>query len=228
MIAALYVDPRGPYPALLGASACWDETRDARRYEGPHAIIAHPDCGPWGKLRHLYRGHGHDCAPRAVEQVRRWGGVLEHPAGSRLWTHASLPRPGAPRDAWGGWTEEVCQVDWGHVARKRTWLYCVGVDRALASFRPPPGTPTHWVSGRVEGRISIERAREKGYYGGFAPRGTKICSAELRRRTPIGFAHWLRALADSVPRRWPWLPRPFGPWYGACNTPEHATRNVLV
>lgn len=74
-IAALYIDPRGPYPKIPGVES-WDETRDARTYAGPHAIVAHPPCGPWGRLRHLYRGSEHDCAPRAVEQVRTFGGVL--------------------------------------------------------------------------------------------------------------------------------------------------------
>lgn len=206
MIAALYIDPRGPYPALLGAAACWDELRDARRYEGPHAVIAHPDCGPWGKLRHLYRGHGHDCAPRAVEQVRRWGGVLEHPAHSRLWTYAGLPKPGEGRDAWGGWTEAVNQSDWMHPARKPTWIYCVGVDARLAAFRPPRREPTHWIGGT--------RNVVRNGHRGRVPLGIKVCSAEQRRRTPHAFATWLRALAESVPQRWPWLPRPYGAWFG--------------
>ncbi|HLV66932.1 MAG TPA: hypothetical protein VKY73_14020, partial [Polyangiaceae bacterium] len=83
-VAALYVDKLGCYPKMYGVD-CWDETRDARLYDGPHPVVAHPPCGPWSRLRHLYRGNEHDCASRAVEQVRRWGGVLEHPAGSRLW-----------------------------------------------------------------------------------------------------------------------------------------------
>jgi hypothetical protein len=205
MIAVLYVDPRGPYPKMAGID-WWDEARDARTYAGPHPIVAHPDCGPWGKLRHLYRGHGHDCAPRAVEQVRRCGGVLEHPAHSLLWAHTGLPRPGYGRDAWGGWTEEVRQVDWGHVARKRTWIYCVGVDPALAAYRPEPREPTHWITG---GR---GRTAERGHTP--VPAGMRICSEQQRRRTPPAFAAWLIAMAESVPRRWGALPKPYGAWYG--------------
>ena len=29
-VAALFVDPNGPYPELLGEELCWDEARDAR------------------------------------------------------------------------------------------------------------------------------------------------------------------------------------------------------
>lgn len=120
-VAALYIDPRGHYPTLPDVDA-WDERRDARLYNGPGPVVAHPPCGPWGRLRHLYRGAEHDCAPRAVEQVRAFGGVLEHPANSRLWKSCSLPEPGCFPDEWGGYTIEVDQCDFGHVARKKTWL----------------------------------------------------------------------------------------------------------
>ncbi len=66
-VAALYIDPRGPYPTLLGAEHCWDAARDARSYDGPWPIVAHPPCGPWSAFKHLYRGAEHDCAPRALD-----------------------------------------------------------------------------------------------------------------------------------------------------------------
>lgn len=153
-VVALYIDPRGPYPALLGAAACWDRERDARAYDGPDPIVAHPACGPWGKLRHMYRGGegGPELGIRAVEQVRKWGGVLEHPAHSLLWSACDLPWPGEQPDAWGGFTIDVNQCDWGHCARKRTWVYCVGVDPEIAAWRPPP------VAQRIG---SVEAARSQ-------------------------------------------------------------------
>src|ERR1700730_1052110 len=92
--AALYIDPRGPYPALLGPDRCWDETRDARTYAGPWPVVAHPPCGPWGRLKFLCTKQDASCGPAAVEAVRRFGGVLEHPHGSQLWPFANLPEPG--------------------------------------------------------------------------------------------------------------------------------------
>ncbi len=87
----------------------------------------------------------------------------------------------------------VEQVAWGHVARKATLLYIVGV--ALETVRRglrTGGTPTHWVSG---GRW---RNVERHGSGGLVPPGIKVCSAQQRRRTPVAFAEWLVALARSV------------------------------
>jgi hypothetical protein len=192
MIAALYVDPRGVYSRMPGVDP-WDASRDAREYPGTDPVVAHPPCGPWGRLKHEYRGDEHDCALRAVTQVRAWGGVLEHPAHSALWRTALLPLPGELPDALGGYTTEVSQVDWGHVARKKTWLYLVGVPRDLSAIRPPPREPTHWVSGY---RASATRKSKGG--GGTVPPGIKVCSAAQRRRTPLAFAEWLVTLAESA------------------------------
>lgn len=189
-VAALYIDPRGPYPRMPGVD-CWDAARDARLYAGPWPVVAHPTCGPWGCLRHLYRGSEHDCAPRAIEQVRAHDGVLEHPAHSRLWAHARLPRPDELPDEYGGWTLEVNQVDWGHVALKPTWLYLVGVPRVRMKM-PPPGRPTHWVGG------SRGRGRTDRHLRGHIPEGFLACSAPKRRRTPPAFAAWLVTLARSA------------------------------
>lgn len=178
-VAALYVDPRGPYPKLV--EHWYDQKRDARTYAGPWPVVAHPPCGPWGALRHLNRYQDATLAPIAVGQVRLYGGVLEHPVRSGLWDHMGLPRPGELPDEAGGWTVEVSQCDWGHVARKRTWLYFVGV-HDLGPM-PAPGKPTHWVSG---GRV-----KRGGRGGGVVPPGIKICSTQQRGRSPMAFAAWL-------------------------------------
>ena len=192
-VAALYIDPRGPYPKLADVD-CWDESRDAKLYEGPHRVVAHPPCGPWGKLSFCSKYQPKDCGPRAVEQVRRWHGVLEHPAGSRLFAHCGLPRPGELPDAFGGRTIEIEQVRWGHVARKRTWLYLVGVTNV--GELPPPREPTHWCSGF---RSSNKKFPDNYKRTGCAvPPGIKVCSAQQRRRTPTAFAEWLVSLARNA------------------------------
>lgn len=193
-VVALYVDPRGPYPEFV--ADCWDETRDARVYGGPLPVVAHPPCGAYGSLRHLRvpnreRRDDADCGPIAVAQVRRWGGVLEQPRGSKLWEVCGLPLPGALPDEYGGYSLEVAQVEWGHVARKKTWLYLVGVPLSALGRQPFPGRePTHWVSG---GRLHDRKGQ-----GGVVPSGIKVCSAQQRRRTPAAFARWLVELAAAA------------------------------
>lgn len=140
MIAALYIDPDGPYPKALGAECCWDESRDARKYAGPHPVVAHPPCARWSKLaQSVYARTGKEehrpgndggCFERALHAVRLYGGVLEHPAQSKAWSTFQLPKPDG-----AGWLHigtnmvgsvcEVWQSAYGHLASKRTWLlYC--------------------------------------------------------------------------------------------------------
>lgn len=246
-VAVLYVDPLGSYPKLRTADIepafidCWDVARDARNYDGPHPVVAHPPCRHWSALAHQakvscsscgwsgmrcrltdddaaggscpscksgwnVRFDDRDCGPRAVEQVRKWGGVLEHPAGSKLWEHYAhrtdgmcLPYPETHPD-WdvptgdncSGYTIEVDQVEWGHVARKRTWLYLVGVPRSALEAPPFPGRePTHYCGG---GRTPSSRT------GGAIPAGMKAASSQQKRRTPPLFAEYLIRLARSVKR----------------------------
>lgn len=178
-VAALYVDPKGPYPKLV--RDWYDEARDAKTYAGPRPVVAHPPCGPWGMMRGLCTKQDKAAGPQAVEMVRRYGGVLEHPQNSRLFDHCGMPRPGEMVDGAGGWTVLVRQVAWGHCCEKPTWLYFVGVDpvRVDGGMRYG-GTATHRVTS--------------------GPRGPVLPSASaLRRRlTPPAFAEWLVELAASA------------------------------
>lgn len=187
-VAALYVDPRGPYPSLV--VDWYDEARDARTYRGPHPVVAHPPCGPWGSLRlQCKRPEDAPLALHAVEMVRRFGGVLEHPRGSRLWAAAGLPLPGELPDAWAGRSLAVEQVSWGHACVKPTWLYVVGVRTVDGLLWG--GEPTH----QIFGSRNMDKAREHGHRTDL-----KAASAEKRRRTPRAFAEWLLAIAARARR----------------------------
>jgi hypothetical protein len=145
VIAALFVEKNGCYSGLPNVDL-WDIERDARKYEGPSAVVAHPPCFLWVNLaavnwkryqRQLpawYPGGGDDgCFKSALTSARRFGGVLEHPANSHAWSEFGLEHPKrvggwsrSPRLL--GWTEWVCEVwqsAYGHPARKRTWLLYV-------------------------------------------------------------------------------------------------------
>lgn len=132
-IAALYVDPRGCYSGLEGVDP-WGEKRDARLYPGPHPVVAHPPCSRWCRLAGLVearwghkRGEDGGCFTAALASVRKWGGVLEHPAYSDAWAAHDLTPPPTGEgwhaaDFLGGWTCYVEQGHYGHPARKATWL----------------------------------------------------------------------------------------------------------
>lgn len=144
MIAALYVQKNGVYYGLPDVDP-WDQERDARKYAGPWPVGAHPPCSRWCRLAGLVearwghkRGDDGGCFESALESVRKWGGVLEHPAYSDAWAHFGIARPdrrgGWQRTMCGGWTCQVEQGRYGHPAKKATWLYAHG----------PEPTPLLW------------------------------------------------------------------------------------
>lgn len=202
MIAALYVETGGCYFGLEGVDP-WDEMRDARLYKGPHPVVAHPPCQRWGRFWHgstrkphqFKLGDDGGCFASALASVRRWGGVLEHPADSHAWAAFNLNTP--PRDGgWiaadmvGGWTCCVEQGFYGHWSNKRTWLYAAGV--ALP--------PLRW--GRGEQRlhpIALER------YGYAKARRIGMCAmiggkdkTKIRNATPPEFRDLLLSMARSA------------------------------
>lgn len=193
MIAALYVETGGCYYGLDGVDP-WDEPRDARQYAGPHPVVAHPPCDRWCRMAPVNQArYGHQigddggCFAAALAAVRRWGGVLEHPAISLAWPAFHLPRP--VRGAWtrtfcGGWVAHVDQRNYGHRATKGTWLYAVCLDPpSLAWKRSAP--PEAW--------ISSDRPRAE-----LACRGIAQLSKREAKATPLAFRDVLISIARSV------------------------------
>lgn len=106
-VAVLFARADSVYKTMPGLDV-WHAARDALTWPGGAPVIAHPPCRSWGNLAHFAKPrHGErELALWAVDQVRIHGGVLEHPATSRLWREKPLPRPGEI-DEWGGWTLPV-------------------------------------------------------------------------------------------------------------------------
>lgn len=138
MVAALFVEPGGPYAGLPDVEV-WDRARDARTYAGPHPVVAHPPCSRWCRLAGLVearwghkRGEDDGCFAAALNAVRTWGGVLEHPAYTDAFRAFGLGCPnrmgGWQRELGGGWTCHIEQGRYGHPAKKATWLYAFGTE----------------------------------------------------------------------------------------------------
>jgi len=164
-VAALFVERGGVYWDLPNVDP-WDEKRDARLYEGPHPVVAHPPCKRWCRLAkfvqsqhpHLAVGDDGGLFAHALEAVRRWGGVLEHPAWSMAWAVHGLiapPQVGWQRTIEGEWVCEVAQSAYGHRAKKETWILYVGE-------RPP--APMLWEKPRGTHMVSYCSQRGDGTY----------------------------------------------------------------
>lgn len=204
-VAALYIDPRGPYPSMPGVD-CWDEARDARLYDGPHPVVAHSPCERWGRYwsggpsAKVRRKLGDDggCFRSALASVNRWGGVLEHPEASHAFLFHGL-RPPRWREGWrstsNGYACCVSQGHYGHRARKLTWLYAAGMSRCdLPEFdwsipepRPRLDYGFHSAAERAERYAEVSTRVN----------ATRLTTAE-NLATPKAFAEWLVTIARSV------------------------------
>lgn len=203
MISALYVEPNGTYFGLANVDP-WDESRDARLYSGPHAVVAHPPCQRWGRFWHGSTRKPHQyqlgadggCFESALASVRKFGGVLEHPADSHAWACFGIPPPqrfSGWREAGDGWTCYVEQGHYGHFSRKPTWLF---VSRVKREDLPE----LNWTKGEQRlhpvalERYGYEKARRIGM---TAMIGGKNKTA-IRNTTPEPFRGVLIGIAESV------------------------------
>lgn len=188
-VAALFVRDNSIYKTIPAVDA-WDAVRDARAWPGGMPVVAHPPCRAWGQLRMLAnpRPDEKELAIWAVRQVRKFGGVLEHPARSTLWPVAGLPRPGQ-RDEFGGWTLPIFQSSWGHRAEKPTFLYIVGCAPGEIPAMPIAlGAASHVIG-------ASGRRRDGGRLHKGDPGWRPECGKAEREHTPAALAHWLVALA---------------------------------
>lgn len=202
MVAALFVETGGVYFDAANVDP-WDEARDARKYAGPHPVVAHPPCQRWGRFwhgstrkPHQYKlGDDGGCFAAALAALKRWGGVLERPAHSRAWEAFGLLKP----KAGAGWQHDseqglwVCYVEqghYGHESRKPTWLIACGMQRSelpdLNWTRGEQRLP-QWM---VE-RYGYEKARRIGV---VAMVGGKD-KTRIRNATPVAFRDALLDIA---------------------------------
>lgn len=201
-VAALYVDATGCYSGLSGVDV-WGVERDARLYRGPLPVVVHPPCQRWGNYWHGSPAKPHQfklgddggCFRKALAAVRAYGGVLEHPRGSRAWAHFRLSTP--PRaggwvraDVHGGWTCCVDQGHYGHFSNKATWLYAVRCNLPALLWGKGPQELPVWM---IE-RYGEKKARK---IGAMAMVGGKD-KTRIREATPPAFRDVLLEMARSV------------------------------
>lgn len=179
MVAVLFARSDSVYKQLPHLDV-YDAERDARTWPGGVPVVAHPPCRAWGRLRHFACPRHDEKALGlfAVDAVRAYGGVLEHPEASSLWTAAGLPRPGE-RDAFGGFTFPCSQKWWGHPAEKKTWLYIVGITPSqLPAFPISFAPPLHRIGKNGEGPKALRE---------HTPPDLAVWLVELARRCHTGF-----------------------------------------
>lgn len=193
-VAALFVQPDGCYSRLRDIDA-WPESRDARTYAGPLPVVAHPPCQLWGALaavnykrwggEHNRPGNDKGCFASALNSVRRYGGVLEHPAKSKAWAAHGLKKPagiGWQPMSESEWVCEVWQSAYGHRANKATWLYYCG------------NIPPHdlkWE--RPVGEFQVGQPDHRG-----KERNKPVLSKKEANATPIKFRDELIKLAQHA------------------------------
>lgn len=202
MIAALFVEDGGCYFGLDGVDP-WPEARDARFYDGPFPVVAHPPCQRWGRFWHgsprkphqFKLGDDDFCFASALWCVRSFGGVLEHPADSHAWSWFGLTKP--PRDGgWtradelGGWTCCVDQAHYGHPARKPTWIYAFGVRLPVLKW----GMSEQRLDPVVLKRHGYKVARRRGTVGLIGGKD----KTRKRNATPPPFRDVLLEMARSA------------------------------
>ena len=116
------------------------------------------------------------------------GGLLEHPAFSLAWSRFGLVDPPTNgswvRDIYGGWTCHVEQGQYGHRARKATWLYAFGVTK-LPSMK--------WGRGKAS-EVLVSYCNNHGTEQDTRPRISKREAS----RTPSEFRDVLLSIARSV------------------------------
>ena len=197
MIAALYVVIGGVYFGLPNVDP-WDATRDARKYAGPYPVVAHPPCERWGRYysggpsARVRRELGDDggCFAAALDAVRKWGGVLEHPEASSAFHAFGIAIP--PKT--GGWVGSLCggftccveQGHYGHRARKATWLYAFNTERPELAWGKSPATA------RLDGGWhSTQERRDR-------PRAIERTRSNENAATPIAFRDVLLCIAETA------------------------------
>jgi hypothetical protein len=201
-INALFVETNGVYFNLENVEP-YDIGRDAFNAANRPAIC-HPPCQRWGRYwsggpsAKVKRKLGDDggCFDFALNYVRHYGGIIEHPEASHAWKHFELNKP--PRsggwikaDDFGGLTCCVEQGHYGHKARKATWLYINKIKPIELIWGPSKKTQRVDTGFRSKEAAKAARARPD-----YVP--IKRLTQKERLDTPIEFRNLLLKMMGAL------------------------------
>ena len=197
VIAALFVESNGVYFSDKDVDP-WCLERNALNYKGSSKVICHPPCKRWGrywsggpsvKVKRL-KGNDDNCFAHSLWATRQFGGVIEHPEASHAWHWFGLKRPKIGEwikaDEYGGVTTCVAQGNYGHRARKLTWLYGVDIDQSLYIDWSVPRKV------RLDEGFHSKEERLDARKNGVKP--IKRLSPKENLATPLDFKNLLKAL----------------------------------
>jgi len=171
--AALYVREDSSYKKRLNWDS-YDIKRDANNFLSDIPVVCHPPCRTWGKLSHMAfnaRKDESQLAIKSIDIIRKNGGILEHPNGSKLFKEY-LPDVDEFPDEYGGFSILIDQYDFGHVAHKLTKLYFCGLDKDDLPQLPQKDLSTHLC----------EKGKRRSICGNVP--GTTRCTQYQREYTP--------------------------------------------
>jgi len=165
----------------------YDAGRNALSYCDLFPVVCHPPCRSWGRLSHMahnVREGEAELALWSIDKIRQVGGVLEHPAGSRLFGNF-LPDTD-DTDKYGGFTVLIDQYDFGHVAHKKTKLYICGITREELPPLPPKDNTIHYC----------EKGKRRSIAGNV--KGTTRCTQYQREYTPENLIDYFEKVLDLI------------------------------
>lgn len=176
----LFTQQKSNYYNLQGFD-CYDQVRNAFTCDSSLPGIYHPPCRRFSRLRGL------STAPQnerifgywSIGRVRKYGGIVEHPADSLLWKQCKVGTPSSP-DSWGGYLISVNLSWFGYPAQKRTGLYIVGVP-----YKDLPALPLSFDA--ITRIVSSSRSSK-----------LKEVSKSKRSMTPVKLCYWLRSVCILV------------------------------
>ena len=191
-VAVLCVAQKSPYKGMPGVET-FDKRRNVRTFKGGMPVVAHPPCRAWSPFT------SHQSKPAVGEAelgllcadwLRREGGVLGHPAHSRLFEVAGLPPPG--KRIGDLFTVPVLQAWWGYPMRKATWLCFSRVDPRCLDF---PAAAENQSTGLFPFPHHDPRSGEGDR------RRQQVMSRAQRAATCEPLAHWLVNAARAAQTR---------------------------